>query len=390
MFPAAQRLAALGALTLLSVASAQTATSAAAGERPPPPAAALGKVEGPVRAVPSRPMLPPALPTGLRLGNIDYASATDVAVWLGLKGTWTEPLRRLTLTEKENPGRRIEFNVDSRDTTVNGLRVFLGSPTVLHDGKLYLSRVDAERCLAPLLRPGLGVELPPAPKIIVIDPGHGGEDPGTENKALGLTEKILTLDVAQRLKKVLEAAGFKVVLTRSRDVAFSPVKTVDLALRADFANREHADLFVSIHFNAAAKDTRGTEVFSYAPRTQRSTDSWGAHVDDSVADDAAANRLDHWNAAFAAALDRGLLQALKTEDRGKKIAHWAVLRTLACPGALVEPAIITNDAEAHRVAVPAFRQKIAEGIAAGIINYADLLDALRPKPSPSPAGSPSK
>lgn len=232
-----------------------------------------------------------------------------------------------------------------------------------------------------------GAALPPAPKIIVLDPGHGGEDPGTENKALGLSEKVLTLDVAERTKKLLEAAGYKVVLTRTRDVSLSPNKTIDLALRPDFANREHADLFISIHFNAATKDTRGTEVFSYAPRAQRSTDSWGLRVDDAVNEEAAANRLDHWNTVLAAALHRSLLKTLKTEDRGKKIAHWAVLRTLSCPGALVEPAIITNEADARRVATPAFRQQIAEGIAAGVQSYVAALDELRPKPQAASAVS---
>ena len=384
MSPAAMRLAALGALIGLSGALAQPAKNPTPAEKNPPFTPVPSKAEAPARAAPTRPLLTASLPTGLRLGGIDYVSATDFEVWLGLKGAWLEPLRKLALTDKTNAANRVEFNADSRDTTVNGLRVFLGTPTVLRAGKLYISRIDAERCLAPLLRPGLGAELPPAPKIIVIDPGHGGEDPGTENRALGLTEKILTLDVAQRLKKLLETAGFKVVLTRTRDVALSPNKILDLALRADFANREHADLFVSIHFNAATKDTRGTEVFSYAPRTQRSTDSWGTHVDDSVVEEAAANRLDHWNTLLAASLHRGLLKTLKTEDRGKKIAHWAVLRTLACPGALVEPAIITNEAEARRVAVPAFRQQIAEGLATGIQNYLATLEALRP-PAPSTA-----
>jgi N-acetylmuramoyl-L-alanine amidase len=261
---------------------------------------------------------------------------------------------------------------------------------VLRNGHLYVSRTDAERALAPLLRPGLCGAPPPAPKIIVLDPGHGGDDPGTENRALGLTEKVLTLDVALRLKKLLEAAGYKVVLTRTGDEALAGNKAVDLALRPNLANREHADLFIGIHFNAAAKDTRGTEVFTYTPRAQHATDRWGelGQVDTALeTGEQPVNRFDPWSAALAAALHQQMLQTLQTEDRGKKIAHWAVLKTLNCPGVLVEPAIITNDADARRVATPAFRQQIAEALAAGVRAYVATLDTLRLPPHPAAATS---
>ena len=380
MFSAATRFTALGALIWASSAFAENAKppASAPADKPVPPAAA------PVRVAPTRPLLAAALPASLRLGGVDYVNAADLAVWLGLKGSWTDPNKKLLLADKPGVANQVELTAEGREANVNGLRVFLGVPTVVREGKLYVSRIDAERCLAPLLRPGLGATVPAPPKIIVLDPGHGGEDPGTENKALGLTEKILTLDVAERMKKLLEAAGFKVVLTRTRDASLSANKMVDLAMRPDFANREKADLFVSIHFNAAPGNTRGTEVFTYAPRAQRSTDSWGLRVDDAIGEEAPGNRFDHWNTVLSGALHRSMLKSLKTEDRGKKIAHWAVLRTLACPGVLVEPAIITNEAEARRVATPAFRQQIAESLVAGIRDYVSSLDALRPPPSPAP------
>lgn len=325
-------------------------------------------------------MVAPALPAGLRLGRIDYVGASDVAAWLGLKLAWIEPQKKLALTD--GAGNRAEFTADGRDSQINGLRVFLGNPAVLRDGRLYLSRIDATRCLAPILRPGFGAASPAPPRIIVLDPGHGGIDPGTENKAFGLREKVLTLEVAQRAQKLLVAAGYKVVLTRSGDEALSANKMLDLALRPDFARREKADLFVSIHFNASAKDTRGTEVFTFAPRQQSSTDSWGLRQDDSEMEEAPGNKFDHWNVVLAAAMHRSLLQTLKTEDRGKKIAHWAVLRTLTCPGVLVEPAIITNESDARRCATPEFRQQIAEALAAGVRQYVATLDSLRAGAAP--------
>lgn len=356
-------------------------TTAGAAQPPPAPTRADSSAPGQaVRSAPSRPLVAPSLPAGLRLGRVDYVAATDVAQWLGLKVAWVDPQKKLALTD--GAGNRAELVADGRDSQINGLRVFLGNPAVLRDGRLYVSRIDAMRCLAPLLRPGYGAPPPVPPRIIVLDPGHGGLDPGTENKAFGLREKVLTLEVAQRAKKLLEATGFKVLLTRNGDEAMSANKMIDLALRPDFARREKADLFVSIHFNASAKDTRGTEVFTFAPRLQSSTDSWGLRQDDSETEEAPANKFDHWNVVLAAAMHRNLLQTLKTEDRGKKIAHWAVLRTLTCPGVLVEPAIITNESDARRCATPEFRQQIAEALAAGVRQYAATLDSLRAPATP--------
>ena len=381
MSPAAFRLIAPGAFSLLLAASSPAAecTVSAAPAGSPVPTAPLPAA--PIRVAPQRPTRTTELAT-TSFGGIDYVSATDLAVWLGCQGAWMEPSRKFTLTDKNNPANRAELNAEGREALVNGLRIFLGSPAVLRSGKLYVSRIDAERCLAPLLRPAFGGAVPPPPKIIALDLGHGGRDDGTENKNLGLKEKTLTLDVSLRLKKLLEAAGYKVVLTRADDRELAPKKEIDLALRASFANRERADLLVSLHFNAATKDTQGTEVFTYAPRTQHATDWWGqlTRSDPDLEMDAQpANRFDHWNVALAAALHRQMLQTLKTEDRGKKIAHWAVLKTLNCPGVLVEPVIITNEAEARRAARPEFRQQIAESLAAGIRDYAAILDSLRPR-----------
>lgn len=365
------------------------AATLAAAVEPPRPTAGPAATEpsappAAVRAAPSRPLLPPiapALSASLRVGRTDYVSATDLAQWLGLKAAWSEVQQKLVLSD--GSGNRAEFTAESRDSQINGLRVFLGHPALLRDGRLFLSRTDVTRCLAPMLRPGLGATAPASPRLIVLDPGHGGIDPGTENRAFGLREKTLTLEVANRTKKLLEAAGFRVLLTRNGDEALSANKLLDLALRPDFARREKADLFVSIHFNASAKDTRGTEVFTFAPRQQSSTDSWGLRQDDSEAEEAPGNRFDHWNVVLAASLHRNLLQTLKTDDRGKKIAHWAVLRTLTCPGVLVEPAIITNEADARRCATPQFRQQIAEALAAGIRQYAATLETLRAGAAPA-------
>lgn len=313
---------------------------------------------------------PPALgaATTRRIGGRDYVSATEVAARLRLKLAWVTRGRKLMLTGN---GVRAELENDTRDITVNGLRVFLGDSVVDAGGQLYVSRVDFERCLTPLLRPGHGVAAHAPLRTIVLDPGHGGRDNGTS-----ALEKSYTLDVAQRARKLLEASGFKVVLTRDKDVY------LDLQERSALANANRASLFVSIHFNAITNDRRtsGVEVFTFAPQFQRSTNAWSPGTgNDTEREAAPVNRHDHWSVVLAQAVHRRFVSDLKTFDRGRKIAHWGVLRGLNCPGVLVECGFLTSTEEARKIATPQYRQRLAEAIAAGIRDYAAAAGDARGK-----------
>ena len=159
------------------------------------------------------------------------------------------------------------------------------------------------------------------------------------------------------------------MLTREEDTF------VDLGPRAAFANLKGADLFVSIHFNALPKDTRtsGVEVFTFAPQFQRSADSWSPLKDDDAEDTASpVNKYDHWSVVLAQQIQRRFVQDLRAFDRGKKLAHWGVLRPLKCPGVLVECGFLTSEVEAKKIATPAYRQQIAETLGAAIRDYAAI------------------
>ncbi len=343
------------------------------------PLALVRGAEQPGRSAPSRPGStvaspapppPPALgaATTRRIGGREYVSAVEVAARLRLKLTWVARGRKLTLS---GPGARAELENDTRDITVNGLRVFLGDPVVDAAGQLYVSRVDFERCLTPLLRPGHGVAAHPPLRTIVLDPGHGGRDHGTSS-----LEKTYTLDVARRARKLLEAAGFKVVLTRDTDTY------LDLQERSALANANRASLFVSLHFNAIANDRRtsGVEIFTFAPQYQRSTNAWSPGTgNDTEREAAPVNRHDHWSVVLAQAVHRRFVSDLKTFDRGRKIAHWGVLRGLNCPGILVECGFLTSTAEARKIATPDYRQRLAAAVAAGIRDYAATAGDARGK-----------
>lgn len=343
-----------------------------------------GAAEGVPRATPTRPGAVAPAPSAPELplrkfGAVEYVALSDVATRLSLKLAWVQHGRKVSLT---GSGARAELDNGSRDISINGLRVFLGDPVLAAGGQLYVSRIDFERCLSPQLRPGFGVSPLPPPKTIVLDPGHGGSDPGTS-----ANEKTYTLDVARRAKKLLEAAGLRVVLTRDADV------DLDRAARSAAANASRADLFVSIHFNAVANDTKasGVEVYTFAPKTQHST-NWSPQPKKPDGDlettDMPVNRFDHWNVVLAQAIHRRFVGDLKAVDRGRKLAHWGVLRGLDCPGILVECGFLTSTAEAKKIATPAYRQKIAEALAAGLRDYAATVESVRPKPPAAAKSSP--
>jgi N-acetylmuramoyl-L-alanine amidase len=284
----------------------------------------------------------------------------------------------------EGNGRRAVIAKGTREMTIDGVRVLLGDAVEEAHRTTSLSRIDYERRLRPLWSSKLAGPAPRAPHIVVIDAGHGGWDPGTQNKALKVPEKDLTLDVALRLRPLLEAKGWTVVLTRDKDEALAPAKVADLDARAAVATASGADVFLSIHFDADASGAlRGSEIFTFAPAHQFATDDYergqggGASGNDVMDNEVPANRYDAWNTVLAHALYTRLQPALNTVDLGERIAHFRVLANLPCPGVLVEPAYISNPMEALRAYSPAFRQQVAEALANGLAAYAEEVGSLR-------------
>lgn len=314
--------------------------------------------------------------------GVDFVAVREIARRYGLKAAWTKPGAVLALSDAQ--GVRFTFEKDERDFHLDGARIFLGEPALLSGDSLWITKLDVIKTIAPLFAPAdHAALLPAAPKVIVLDPGHGGTDPGKQNLRLQLDEKDMTLDVALRLKKLLELRGYRVVLTRATDTRFSNSPMVDLPLRAEVANRAAADLFLSIHFNAVDRDPQrvaGVETYVLPPQFQTSTQP---EQDRSmVALPYPGNRQDAANALLGYTLHRQLVTDLRNSDRGYKRYRLAVLRPLNCPGALVECAYLSNDAEAKRIATPEFRQQIAEALAEGIASYTATLAALRPAPPP--------
>jgi N-acetylmuramoyl-L-alanine amidase len=219
---------------------------------------------------------------------------------------------------------------------------------------------------------GLGVSR------IVIDPGHGGHDPGA--MAGGMSEAELVLDLALRVEKLLAAVpGVDVVLTRRTD------DFVPLQERTAIANREAADLFLSIHGNAnPSTQVRGVETYflnfantetaaAVAARENASSGQTMATLPDVVKTIALNNKLDE-SRDFATYVQRSMIDKLRTTDKttrdlGVRQAPFVVLVGAAMPSALAEVSFLTNPQEARLLKGSAYRQRIAEALFDAVRKY---------------------
>ncbi|HTY19664.1 MAG TPA: N-acetylmuramoyl-L-alanine amidase [Myxococcota bacterium] len=235
---------------------------------------------------------------------------------------------------------------------------------------------------------------------VVIDPGHGGDDHGAEGPD-GLLEKSLVLDVAQRVRTRLRAAGLHVLLTRDDDVY------VPLERRTAIANEAQADLFLSIHANASsAHSARGVETFflslaasddvarQVAARENaafRDAAQPAANDDPLVSilgDMAAADQLRESD-EFARLAMQEVSGVYAVPSRGVKQAPFVVLMGLAMPASLVEIGFVSNRQEAQSLADDAQRDRIADALARAVLEFGRRYDARRgiqPAPSPTSTG----
>ncbi|MCL1848133.1 MAG: N-acetylmuramoyl-L-alanine amidase [Clostridiales bacterium] len=190
-------------------------------------------------------------------------------------------------------------------------------------------------------------------KIITLDPGHGALadngslDPGAQGPKLGIWEKDVNLDITLKLKDMLEKMGATVWLTHLGATRLS------LNGRAALANKNASHIFVSIHANASESVAlQGHSVYFFAP-----------------ADDARLGSQRQQRQALASSVQNSLVQTVGRTDLGVKEGNFVVLREADCPSILVETAYLTHGEEELLLAQGAFRQRLADAIAVGIMRY---------------------
>jgi N-acetylmuramoyl-L-alanine amidase len=282
---------------------------------------------------------------------------------------------------------------------VNGEFRQLPRPTRYANGELLVAQelraALRSATLFPPARPAVRVQ---AVRKVVIDPGHGGHDPGTSGRS-GLREKDVNLDIALRLAQLLRGRGIEVVLTRTTDV-FVPLEE-----RSHIANREQPDLFVSIHSDASPRaSTAGAttylvkEVFEQAGRGTFTLDERAGlaaqetslnptHV--GVLPTSPALALVLWQVMLseyrresrllAEAVQRQLSTRTGEPDRGVQEAGYSVLKWTYAPAVLIEVGFLSNPTWEAQLASPDYRERTAEAIADAITDFArDPGLSLRP------------
>ena len=221
--------------------------------------------------------------------------------------------------------------------------------------------------------------IPLAVHQVVLDPGHGGHDPGAITRE-GLHEKNLTLDIARRLSIRLIEAGLDVHMTRSSDEYLS------LEQRVRIANSTRADLFVSIHVNSIPRhEARGVETFFLGPTndpfltalaaTENQNSGYSVADYRSLLDGIYAGVRQQESRQLAGLIQQALYRSLartnpELEDRGVKTAPFVVLIGTEMPAVLAEVSCLSNQKEASLLATPLYRERIAKALFSGIWTWA--------------------
>ncbi len=296
-------------------------------------------------------------PEFAKIAGHDYVSMRDWAAANELQPRWIKPEKSLAVA---NPRIRLVFEMDSRDVDLNGVKVRLSFPVLLRDGVVWLSRLDVQAALRPVLHPPRQ-SGPRRPLRIVLDPGHGGKDPGFEDGER--QEKRYTLLLAEQLTLELRAAGCEVFLTRTND------QYVQRELRADLARQRKADLFISLHWNSVGSvrnDAQGAQVYCMTPAGAASSNADGGET---VGEAYAGNRCDDRNMLLAYSIQRALTKLPGLEDRGVLRARFEVLRLAEMPAVLIEGGFMSHPAESKRIYDPSYRRQLARAITTGVLAY---------------------
>ena len=296
----------------------------------------------------------------IKVSGQDYLSVDNIARFYRLPAEVAPSGAKIRLETVMNP---LEFVSGSREVMINGARCWLCFPLVEQNGKFLVSRTDVAKTIEPLVRPH---RVPNVGKVqtVVLDPGHGGYDRGQVSR--DGYEKDFALDVARKLRPLLQAKGLRVIMTREADYF------VPLEVRAQIANAARDSIFVSIHFNATNDDpdAAGFEIFSFTPRGAPSTSD--SAVAPSALSTQPGSAVDSQSMALSACIYHSLIGHIPEFDRGIKRARFAVLRLTKVPAVLIEGGFLTERGECKLIAQKEWRTKLAHAIGVGIESYRAL------------------
>jgi len=266
--------------------------------------------------------------------------------------------KRITLRKRFNV---LEMEGDSRRASFNHVDFWLSGAPVRSWGRWTMLQNDVDKMLAPLLNPSNVVKGEDY-GVIVLDPGHGGEDKGANDMRRGIQEKRITLELANAVRDILRHYDIEVRLTRRQD------NNMELDERCQYATRMRADVFVSIHLNSAdSSEPSGVETHILPPAGCPITSNTRITARDRVA--YPGNRHDGANMVLGYMLQKSLLKHTRAEDRGVRRSRFYVIKCAPCPAALVECGFISNRKEREKLMQSEYKDRIAKALAEGIIAY---------------------
>ena len=217
-------------------------------------------------------------------------------------------------------------------------------------------------------------------KTVVVDAGHGGKDFGAKG-VTGVFEKDVNLDIARRLRDILQGAGIKVIMTRDTD------EFITLEGRTEIATKSDADIFISIHADSnPSRQMHGVQVYYVKTNTKKDLDEEQRQTNErdflrqlnarrnSTLQGIVADMMYNWKVPASVQLAETIVRHTSLEaqafNRGTKSCRFFVVRNTVIPAVLVESGFLTNRQEEKKLNTPAHRQKLAEGIAHSILDYA--------------------
>jgi len=260
----------------------------------------------------------------------------------------------------ESKAVEMRLRVGQQDCLMNNVKFVFSYKVEEAGDKVLVSRIDLAKLVDPVLRPNY-IKDAGAFRTVVLDPGHGGMDAGATNP-YG-TEAAYNLNVARKLKPLLEAKGFKVLMTRDSNVFLT------LQERVDFANRvTEGAIFLCIHFNCGGRAARGIETFTLSPQ---GIAHYGRGLQASDFQERSGNHQDSANIALATAVHGSVLRRLgeNTFDRGIKRARYSVLTGIKHPAILLEGGFLSHPYEARLIQTEAYQNALAAGVCDAVIKY---------------------
>jgi N-acetylmuramoyl-L-alanine amidase len=309
------------------------------------------------------------------IDNQRYISLASFCQAYALDWKWSSVSQHLFLS---NPHLYITLRCDSSIALVNGNVEYLPAPLLMKKSNVIIPLALAKTIDTIYTREPK--ERLYRLKTVVIDAGHGGRDPGAIGRN-GLKEKDVVLDIALKLKRLLESENIKVVMTRETD------NFVSLWRRAYIANNSGADFFISIHANASrSRYSYGFEVYYLSnaidneARAVAAAENAALQFEESSIDTQNVNlNATLWDLVLEENRTESLQMAdilcktaskeLRIKDRGVKTARFYVLKGVHTPAVLVEVGFITNRYEEKQLKGDFYRRQIAQALALGIMEY---------------------